>query len=205
MSKNKRWTAEEIELLRRLYPSHPTEDIACRFNTSISAITAKAFKCGIRKNPEVLAENRKKGWFRKGHAPFNKGMKREDYMSDEGLRNSAKTQFVRGHKPHNTRPMYSERINKDGYIEIKVPERKGFVQKHRWIWERHHGAIPKDCQIHFIDSNPQNCDISNLEIITQKENALRNCPWRKYPKEVASLFQLNGALSRQINKNKSNQ
>ena len=39
-------------------------------------------------------------------------------------------------------------------------------QLHRVIWEEHHGAIPDDCEIHHLDSDPTNNDISNLECLT---------------------------------------
>lgn len=145
------------------------------------------------------------GRFRKGNVPFNKGKKWDEYMSEEGKRNSARTQFKSGDIPLSLRPDYSERINVDGYIEIKLPGHKKWVLKHRWIWEQSNGPIPDGSQIHFIDGDRTNCDISNLEMITHAENARRNCFWNNYPKEVASLVQLKGALNRQINKQKSNQ
>lgn len=205
MSAHKKWTAEKIRLLRRLYPSNLTKDIAHHFDASPKAVAHMAFRCGIRKNPEIRALNGKAGQFQKGHAPFNKGKKWDEFMSEEGKRNSARTQFKSAHIPFNLRPDYSERINIDGYIEIKLPGHKKWALKHRWVWEQAYGRIPKGCQIHFIDGDRTNCDISNLEMITHAENARRNSFWNNYPKEVASLIQLKGALNRQINKQKSNQ
>lgn len=37
---------------------------------------------------------------------------------------------------------------------------------HRYIWEQEVGDIPKGCQIHHIDGNKANNDISNLAIMT---------------------------------------
>ena len=37
---------------------------------------------------------------------------------------------------------------------------------HRYVWEREVGTIPKGCQIHHIDGNKANNDISNLAIMT---------------------------------------
>lgn len=206
MSSHKKWTAEEIELLRRLYPCNLTKDIAHHFGVAPRAVANIAFRCGIRKNPEIRARNGESAQFRKGQTPFNRGKKWKDYMSEEGQMRSARTQFKSGNTPHNTRPMYSERMSKDGYIEIKVPGHKKFVPKHRWVWESNFGPIPKGYQIHFIDGDRTNFDISNLEMISNAENARRNSHWNKYPGEIATLIQLKGALARQINKhNKSNQ
>lgn len=205
MRTSKKWTAEKIELLRRLYPTNLTKDIAHHFDASPKAIAHRAFLCGLKKTPEIRALNGKSGQFRKGQIPFNKGKKWSEYMSEEGQRNSARTQFKSGDIPFNLRPDYSERINIDGYVEIKIPGRRSWALKHRWVWEQANGPIPKGSQIHFIDGNRTNCDLSNLEMITHAECARRNVLWNNYPKEVASLIQLKGALNRQINKQKSNQ
>ena len=37
---------------------------------------------------------------------------------------------------------------------------------HRYVWEQEVGAIPKGCQIHHIDGNKANNDLSNLAIMT---------------------------------------
>lgn len=206
MSSHKKWTAEEIELLRRLYPCNLTKNIAHYFGVDPKAITRMAFRCRIKKNPEIKARSGEDGWFWKGQTAFNKGKKQKDYMSEAGQKRCAMTQFKSGHIPNNTRPMYSERMSKDGYIEIKIPGHKKFVPKHRWVWESNFGPIPKGYQIHFIDGDRTNFDISNLEMISNAENARRNSHWNKYPEEIATLIQLKGALARQINKhNKSNQ
>lgn len=201
-----KWTEEKINLLRQLYPSNLTKDIAHIFGITPKALSQVALKHGIRKNPEIRARNGESGQFKKGLVPFNKGKKWDDYMSEEGRRNSSRTQFRRGQLPHNIRPMYSERINDLGYVEIKVPGHRKFVMKHRWIWEAHHGPIPKDHIIYFLDGDKSNCEISNLGIMTRAENRRRNGLWSRYPKEIAELHQLKGALTRQINKHrKSNQ
>lgn len=42
---------------------------------------------------------------------------------------------------------------------------------HRAIWEAYHGAIPEGAQIHHIDCNWDNNDISNLECVTPKQHS----------------------------------
>lgn len=206
MAAPKKWTAERIELLRRLYPTNLTGDLVDIFGGSPESITRAAFRFGIRKDPAIRAMNGRSGQFRKGHVPMNKGRKMTEWASEEGRRKIAETQFKTGNIPSNVRPMYSERITKDGYVYIKVPGHGKFVLKHRWIWEKHLGPIPKGCQIHFMDGDRTNCDISNLELITTSENARRNSLWSRYPKEIACLCQLKGALNKQIRKkSKSNQ
>lgn len=42
---------------------------------------------------------------------------------------------------------------------------------HRYVWEKHKGEIPPNHDIHHIDSNRTNNDISNLELYTKNEHA----------------------------------
>jgi hypothetical protein len=102
-------------------------------------------------------------------------------MSPEMIDKSKAGRFKKGQDPHNTVVMGSERISGDGYIEIKIRHlktglkaEKNFESKHRFIYEREHGPIPKDSIIQFVDGNKRNFDISNLKMITQSENLLQN-------------------------------
>lgn len=47
--------------------------------------------------------------------------------------------------------------------------RNNFI--HRVIWEYYYGKIPAGYDIHHIDHNPLNNDISNLQMLTKKEHA----------------------------------
>lgn len=41
---------------------------------------------------------------------------------------------------------------------------------HRYVWEYHHGPIPKGYHIHHMDHNKSNNDISNLELMHGKRH-----------------------------------
>lgn len=45
---------------------------------------------------------------------------------------------------------------------------------HREIWRAAHGDIPPGCDIHHVDENPLNNDISNLECVTVKGHRHRH-------------------------------
>jgi len=111
------------------------------------------------------------GKFYKGHTPWNKGIK--------GLQIGGKeTQFKTGNEPHNTKY--------DGCISIRVRKRtntpykfirlaKGkWILLHRYTFECVNGNIPPKHVVSFRDGNTLNCDIDNLELISMKENVLRN-------------------------------
>ena len=41
---------------------------------------------------------------------------------------------------------------------------------HQYVWEKEHGPIPKGYEIHHIDGNTMNNDITNLMMVTIKEH-----------------------------------
>lgn len=136
--------------------------------------------------------------FKKGHTPANKGKKWDEFMSKEGQKNSRKTTFKKGHASHNRKPVGYERINVDGYIEVKASEPRTFKLKHRVIWEQHHGKIPAGYNIQFRDKNPLNCTIENLYIISRKEQINQNTIMR-YPNELRTAIKRISKLKKLIN------
>ena len=103
--------------------------------------------------------------FKKGQEAHNKGIK----VSEEVYQTLKKGMFKKGHIPKNHRPVGSERIDVDGYIEIKVAEPTEWRLKHNVIWEAAHGEIPGGYAVIFLDKNKLNVDISNLMLIHKKE------------------------------------
>lgn len=114
------------------------------------------------------------GRFEKGHKTFNKGKKWIDYMNVDSQNNCRKTTFKKGNQPHNHRPVGSERITKDGYIQIKVKEPNKWQLKHRFIYEKANGKIPKGTKLIFLDGNRFNFELSNLQIITCEQSLIMN-------------------------------
>jgi hypothetical protein len=124
---------------------------------------------------QVKALCTRKGWktgrdgrLQKGNVPPNKGRKGMPMHP-----NAISTQFKPGHGGTNNRPMWSERFDtKDGYIYIKVPVTNPhtgafghFVHKHRWLWEREHGPIPKGHALKCLSSDKTNCDPANWHLV----------------------------------------
>lgn len=114
------------------------------------------------------------GCFEKGMAPVNKGRPQHEWMSESSMAKGAETQFKKGGLPHNTNYLGHERISKDGYIEISVAEtnphtgfERRYVQKHRWLWEKLHGPVPKSMVLKCLDGNRRNTDPANWEAISR--------------------------------------
>lgn len=131
-----------------------------KFNTDLSykAISGKGKRSGIKSG--------RTGQFVKGNSPVNKGKKFPGKIN--------RTSFKKGNKPANYKPVGSERVTKDGYIEVKIADPKTWRSKHIVIWERVHGPIPKNHCLLFLDGNKQNINLSNLQLISRKQLARLN-------------------------------
>lgn len=108
------------------------------------------------------------GRFPKGHEPYNKGLKRGSFPGME------RTQFKPGQRPHNHRPVGSERVNADGYHERKIAEPKTWRAVHIINWEEAHGPVPKGYKVIFKDGNRDCTDLDNLMLVSSGELAVMN-------------------------------
>jgi hypothetical protein len=128
--------------------------------------------------PDVTLKNlnslcKREGWltgrngrFPKGNVPSNKG--RTGYAAP----GSEKGWFTPGAVPANCKPLFSERIGKDGHIEIKVPlpnpytgHATRYMHKHRYLWEQANGPLPKGHALKCLDGNRHNTDPANWQAV----------------------------------------
>lgn len=177
MKKYRKYTPEAIEFIKENYETMRCNDMVKilneKYNLNISLRSLYNFKETngfITKTPwnkgtKGLTKGNS-GSFKKGHQPKNKGTK--------GISKPNKTSFKKGNIPDNIREVGSERITKDGYIEIKVAEPNVWKLKHRVVYEKYFGKIPKGKMVVFLDRNKQNLSIDNLECITKHENLIMN-------------------------------
>lgn len=162
------YTTEMEQFLKDNIKGTPYKKITEMFNekygTSLSWYTIKAELKRLNLRNGIDAR------FTKGHVPMNKGQK----MPPEIYAKAYPTMFKKGQESINKRPLYSERITKDGYVEIKTEEPNTWKLKHKWIWEQKNGKIPDGMCLLFRDRNKQNCDIENLVLIYRKELVIIN-------------------------------
>lgn len=177
----KPWTDKQLSYLRRHYADATMEQLVKGTGHPADCVWGKAAALGLTKSAEYLSAMGKRAaecmaskakCFQPGHVPANKGKREHEFRSPEAIERCRRTQFKPGSQPHNTRANGTEVTHGDGYVYIKVAGR--CVLKHRYVYEQHHGAIPRGMLVVFRDGNRQNCDISNLELITMAENARRN-------------------------------
>jgi hypothetical protein len=163
-----------------------------KFNTNITSRTIKSYKANNKLNSGLT------GKFRKGQIPHNKGKK----MPKEVYEKVKHTMFAKGNIPPNHRPVGSERISKDGYIEVKVAEPNKWRLKQRVVYEEAKGKIPEGCPIIFLDGNKRNFDIDNLRCITRSELLYLNCNGLNNSNEITETGILMARLDRAKNKKK---
>lgn len=127
---------------------------------TVSQITAAAKNRGICNGRDTR--------IKPGNVPFNKGAK---MGPDWGGKD---TRFKLGQAPTNYRPVGSERVNVDGYVEIKVADPRTWRSKHVVLWEAANGPIPKGHVLVFGDGNKLNLDLANLVLVSRRELAVMN-------------------------------
>lgn len=161
-----RYTQEEKDFLGVYIPGHTYREIQAaftdKFGWDITLGQVKGYMANHRINNGLT------GRFGKGHIPQNKGKKGQCASGCE------KTWFAPGHTPTNHRPIGSERISKDGYVEVKVAEPNKWRLKHRVVWEETHGTVPKGKIIVFRDGDKTNTEINNLMLLSRGQNAVMN-------------------------------
>lgn len=105
--------------------------------------------------------------FTKGKDSWNKGKKG---ICTGGIQ----TQFKKGQKPHNYKPVGSERVNSDGYVDVKIADPNKWRAKHRLLWEKENGQIPKGYVIIFGDGDRRNFQQDNLILVSKSQLAILN-------------------------------
>lgn len=136
------------------------------------------------KRHDVAAVNlhslrKRKGWktgrtgrYEPGSVPVNKGRR---YGPGEGSNhpNAVRTRFkpgnLTGRANTNYKPVGTERIAKDGYLERKIHD--GLPLQSRWRavhlieWEKLHGPLPRGMCLKCLDGNKANTDPANWVMI----------------------------------------
>ena len=203
------WTLIEDAMILACYPYSTAGALVKVIGCTKTALYQRAHKLGLEKSQwfkdSILASRLRRGGnigiefrFKKGQVPPNKGVKGISYPG------CVATQFKPGQKPASWRPLGSERLTKDGYWQVKMTDTgyppRDWVGKHIVIWERLHGRpLPQGHMVAFRDGDRLNFSPENLEMLSRSENMKRNS-FHNYGPDIAKLYQLKGALTRQINK-----
>ena len=168
---NRKYNHEHIEYLEANIPGRSFKELTAMFNKQfgmdlkVSAMISLSDRHGLHNGRDTRLN---KGWeptqFEKGHVPHNKGKK--------GIGGWEPTQFKKGHVSANWVPIGSERVNRDGYVDIKITDgklQKNWKGKHILIWEAANGPVPKGHAVIFGDRNKRNFELDNLILVSRKQ------------------------------------
>ena len=162
------WTADEDAVLRRYYPDGGVLACLPHLNRTRAGIARRVQWLGIRCTPEVQARTR----FKVGDEPMNKGKR--------GLGgkhpNSRRHHFKRGIAFKKARIGDIRRHNTNLVIKVQdeMYSRKNWQLYRHYVWEQHHGAVPRGHYLRVIEGDPldpENIQVGNLELISLAANA----------------------------------
>lgn len=166
-----RWTPEMDGFFREIVPGHAESEIAELFEGRFG-IRLNESQIGNRKNALGVRSGTFGGRFKPGHVPANKGKTWDEAgISPEAQERMRTTCFKKGGIPKSAegKPIGYERVNRDGYVEVKVKDgaqgeaNENFRMKHQVVWEEANGLpVPPSTMIVFADHDKRNFDPGNL-------------------------------------------
>lgn len=172
---NKIFSNEQEQFIRDHYQGIDNQELTDllneQFNTQFTRAQVKTWK-----NRNKL-DSGLKGYFEPGHVPINKGTKG---MFNVGGNSGS---FKKGDQPKNYKPIGTERIDRDGYVLVKVRDEgiwnERWRHKHRIVWEKANGPIPDGHVLIFRDQDKSNVCIDNLMLVTKRQHLqLNRNGWR---------------------------
>ena len=154
-----------VEYMLKIIPGHTENEIRDlverEYKITLKKSQIKNFKTRYKAKSGTAG-----GQFKKGNIPYNKGKK----MPSEIYEKVKGTMFKKHHTPHNHREVGSERISKDGYIEIKTKEPNKWELKHRVVYrDFYKDDIKRNEVVIMLDGNKLNLSPENLQKITRAE------------------------------------
>jgi len=159
------YTDEQIAFLRENVKGRSLKELTEMFNARFG-LNKSTDQISNTKNRYGLKSGITGGQFEKSHEPWNKGLK--------GICTGGKeTQFKKGQRPLNYRPVGSERIT-DDYVMVKVADPRTWKMKHVVVWEKENGPVPKGYTVIFGDKNRRNFELNNLILVSREQLARLN-------------------------------
>lgn len=186
------FTQQDDDFIRANIDLLPSTKIAEKLGRIPNVIRGRYKKLGIAPSDAARAKFQESGRFKKGQASINKGVK----MSPEVYEKVKGSFFKKGNKPFNLKTDGYRSVDSNGYERIKINGQFQFT--HVYLWTNEHGPIPKDHIVIFIDGDKSNLQLSNLEVISKAEQAVRNRWVAKYPREIQRVEYLRMQLKQKI-------
>ncbi len=161
--------------LKNNYLKVPVNRMANTIGRSETFVKTRMRQLGLVTPRHIVRKFIKDSQIKKGNVPPNKGKKMPKHVYEK----VKATMFKKGQLPANAIGF------KDGDISVRLHNGKKaykFIRLsrgvwypyHQYQWERKHGKIPAGFCLWFKDGNSMNYNVRNLELISRKENMLRN-------------------------------
>ena len=161
------YSEENVKFLVEKVKGISHKELAKRFNDRFNTNLSESALANMKRKLNLTNDIDTK--FKKGQTSWNKGRK----MSTEQYEKCKETMFQKGNLS-NARPVGDERIDMNGYTYIKVKQPNKWVLKHRWLYEKEKGEIPKGYNLIFADGNKQNLNLDNLILVSNSELFIMN-------------------------------
>lgn len=173
-------TLREKRFIQRNYLNMSVKGMARKLDRSHSFVIGEIKRLGLVIPKEVIEKNKYLTRFKKGYVSPNKGKRLKDCLSKDAIKRISSTWFKKGHLPHNSIG------KKDGDISVRTDTKTGRKYKyirrslakwyplHQHLWEKKNGKTPKGFVIRFKDGDSLNCKLSSLQLISMKENRVKN-------------------------------
>lgn len=178
------FTKKQDQFILENYLMVPVRAISKKIGKSPCGIYTRMRQLGLVVPIEIIEQRKRESRFKKGVISPNKGKKQEEFMSHEAIEKLKKTQFKKGHVPHNY--VNGEFMATNGYITLSLGEGQQ-VLKHLHLWQEINGPLPKGYCLACIDGVRTNTDPSNWELITREELMLRNSKVELPPKSIRTM------------------
>lgn len=156
------FTREQADFIQEHYATLNRHDLTAAVNARFGTDYTASQVTGFVKNHGVASG--RTGHLIPGVKSWNAGTK--------GLMKPNTGSFQKGSVPPNVLEMGKERITRDGYIEVKVPQRNPYTGaptwwrfKHRLVWEAANGPAPAGHVVVFLDGDKRNCNLDNLRCV----------------------------------------
>ena len=192
MKKRYTWTEEQIRYIKRIAKGNKKETILekvnkkfnlnlninqlnnCMNNRGIKIETKHVWTDEQVEYLKKIAEGTpRKEIVKKLNDKFNLNLtllQVRDCMNGRGIRNNIDKRFSakNGNRCQQEKPIGTISKWECGYTRIKTGDNEWeFIQ--RYVWKKHHGEIPPNHSVIFLDGNTDNYNIENLALVNRNE------------------------------------
>lgn len=125
-------------------------------------------------NKHALGNPPNRTSFRKGHRPWNKGVK--------GIHMSPQTEFKKGQPSLNHCPVGAERLRRrnrrgEERFFVKVAEPNVWEERAKVVWQKHYGKLIYGDIVHHINGNSLDDWIENLVAMPRRDHPRFHGRW----------------------------